>query len=134
MAKSSRKACVGHVISASGGGRRTSVGFPGTMLVAMVADALLGWPDWLFARIGHPVTWLGSLIAALDKRCNRETDAPALRRTAGIAVALFVIALAVGAGWIVQHMIFRGWAGMALLGLAAWPFVAFRSLYDHVAA
>jgi adenosylcobinamide-phosphate synthase len=104
------------------------------MMVAMVADALLGWPSWLFARIGHPVSWLGWLIAALDKRCNRETDAPVLRRAAGVAAALFVIALAAGAGWIVQHMILLSWTGMALLGLMAWPFVAFRSLYDHVAA
>ncbi len=110
------------------------MGFPGTMLVAMVADALLGWPSWLFARIGHPVTWLGRLIAALDKRCNREADPPALRRAAGIAASLFVIALAAAIGWIVQYRLLLGWTGMALLGLVAWPFVAFRSLYDHVAA
>ena len=42
------------------------MGFAGAMVVAMVVDALLGWPDRLFARIGHPVTWLGRLIAALD--------------------------------------------------------------------
>lgn len=110
------------------------MGFAGAMMVAMVADALLGWPDRLFARVGHPVTWLGWLIAALDTRWNRETDAPSLRRAAGIAAALFVIALAAGIGWVVQHVIPRGWSGMVLLGFLAWPFVAFRSLYDHVAA
>jgi adenosylcobinamide-phosphate synthase len=102
------------------------------MMVAMVADALLGWPNRLFARIGHPVTWLGRLIAALDQRWNRETDAPSTRRAAGIAVTLFVIALAAGIGWALQYVLPR-WC-LVGLGLLAWPFIAFRSLYDHVAA
>jgi adenosylcobinamide-phosphate synthase len=110
------------------------VGFAGAMIVAMVADALLGWPNRLFARIGHPVTWLGWMIAMLDARWNRETDAPSIRRAAGIAAALLVIALAAGIGWVVQHVIPAGLIGMAILGILAWPFVAFRSLYDHVAA
>ncbi|WP_223252132.1 cobalamin biosynthesis protein [Paracoccus mutanolyticus] len=37
-------------------------------LVALAVDALIGWPEALFRRIGHPVTWLGRLIAALDRR------------------------------------------------------------------
>jgi adenosylcobinamide-phosphate synthase len=110
------------------------MGFAGAMVVAMVADALLGWPNRLFARIGHPVTWLGWLIAALDVRWNRQADASAIRRTAGIAAALLVIALASGLAWIVQQVIPQGWTGMVLLGVLAWPLVAFRSLYDHVAA
>jgi adenosylcobinamide-phosphate synthase len=104
------------------------------MAVAMVVDALMGWPDRLFARIGHPVTWLGRLIAALDEHWNREIDKPVLRRAAGIVAALLVIAVATGLAWIVQRMIPGGWARMVLLGILAWPFIAFRSLYDHVAA
>jgi adenosylcobinamide-phosphate synthase len=110
------------------------VGFAGAMMVAMVADALLGWPNRLFARMGHPVTWLGGLIAALDAWWNRESDVPWIRRAAGIAAALLVIALGAGIGWIVQQVIPAGLTGMAILGILAWPFVAFRSLYDHVAA
>ena len=108
------------------------MGFAGAMVVAMVADALLGWPNRLFARIGHPVTWLGRLIAALDARWNRETDTSSIRCAAGIAASLFVIALAAGIGWAVQVVLPR-WC-LVGVGLLAWPFVAFRSLYDHVAA
>ena len=36
------------------------------MLLALGVDWLVGWPDWLFRRIGHPVTWLGALIRRLD--------------------------------------------------------------------
>jgi adenosylcobinamide-phosphate synthase len=104
------------------------------MVVAMVADALLGWPDRLFARIGHPVTWLGKIITVLDAQLNRSSDTPLQRRIAGAATALIVIILAAGFGCVVQRMIASGLIGTVLLGILAWPFVAFRSLYDHVAA
>ncbi len=41
------------------------------MLLALMIDAGLGWPAAIHARIGHPVTWIGALIAALDRRFNR---------------------------------------------------------------
>lgn len=110
------------------------MGFTGAMLVAMAVDAVLGWPGALFARIGHPVSWLGGLIGALDARWNRPTDTPATRRSAGVAAALIVIALAAGVGWLVQAVMPSDWRGTVLLGVLAWPFVALRSLHDHVAA
>jgi len=110
------------------------VGFAGAMLVAMAVDTLLGWPNALFVRIGHPVTWLGSLIGVLDARWNRKSDPPGKRRLAGVAAALIVIAVAAGAAWVVQEAMPSGWRGVVLIGVLAWPFVALRSLYDHVAA
>ena len=110
------------------------MGFAEAMAVAMVVDALVGWPNPLFARIGHPVTWLGRLIAALDANWNRETDMPLLRRVAGAIAALLVIVLASGLAWIAQRLLPAGWTYTVLLGILAWPFIAFRSLYDHVAA
>jgi adenosylcobinamide-phosphate synthase len=100
----------------------------------MAVDAVAGWPDALFARLGHPVTWLGRLITAFDERCNREADSPLQRRVAGVAAAAIVIALAAGVGWAVQAAIDAGWARIVLVGIIAWPLVALRSLYDHVAA
>jgi adenosylcobinamide-phosphate synthase len=110
------------------------VGFAGALAVAMVVDAVAGWPDPLFARLGHPVTWLGRLITALDERCNRGADSPLRRRVAGAAAAAIVITLAAGVGWAVQSAIGAGWMRTVLVGIIAWPLVALRSLYDHVAA
>ncbi|VIO71866.1 Cobalamin biosynthesis protein CobD [Bradyrhizobium ivorense] len=100
----------------------------------MALDALIGWPNWLFARVGHPVTWLGSLIDAVDGGWNRSSDPPALRRAAGVAGALLVIALAVAVGWAVQTALGSGWVRVIVVGILAWPLVALRSLHDHVAA
>ena len=110
------------------------MGFAGAMVVAMAVDALLGWPSWLFARIGHPVTWLGRVIGAVDATWNRESDPPALRRTVGVAGALVVIALSVAIGWMIQTLLPAGWIQLVLAGVLAWPLVALRSLHDHVAA
>jgi adenosylcobinamide-phosphate synthase len=110
------------------------VGFAGAMTVAMIVDALLGWPESLFARVGHPVTWLGRLIAFLDGTCNRPGDTPATRRVAGVVVALGVIALAAALGWAVQDVLTSEWSRIVFLGIVAWPLVALRSLYEHVAA
>lgn len=110
------------------------MGFAGAMVVAMAVDALLGWPSWLFARIGHPVTWLGRLIAAIDSAWNRASDPPWLRRVVGVAGALVVIALSVALGWIVQSVLSSGSIQIILIGILAWPLVALRSLHDHVAA
>jgi adenosylcobinamide-phosphate synthase len=103
------------------------------MVVAVVIDGLLGWPERLFARIGHPVTWLGALIAALDERLNRSSDTPIQRRIAGAATALLVLIVAAGFGCVLQRVVPSGLIGTILLGALAWPLVAFRSLYDHVA-
>ena len=108
--------------------------FAGAMAVAMTVDALIGWPNWLFARVGHPVTWLGRLINAIDAAWNRTSAPPALRRTAGVAAAVTVIAAAVAVAWAIQSALGSGWMRAVLVGLLAWPLVALRSLHDHVAA
>ena len=110
------------------------MGFAGAMVVAMAVDALVGWPSALYARIGHPVTWLGRLIAAVDAAWNRSSDPPALRRAAGTAGALVVIALSAALGWLLQSVLAQGWIQIVLVGILAWPLIALRSLHDHVAA
>ncbi|UPK05662.1 adenosylcobinamide-phosphate synthase CbiB [Bradyrhizobium sp. 170] len=110
------------------------MGFAGAMAMAMMVDALLGWPNGLFARVGHPVTWLGRLINILDISLNRTIDPSGVRRIAGAAVATFVIGVSAGIGWAIQLALVFDWSRVVFLGILAWPLVALRSLYDHVAA
>ena len=102
------------------------------MFVAMLIEAVFGWPDSLYDRMGHPVTWIGALIDACDRRFNRENEPDWLRRTFGVAVKLGICLLV----WVVMVLVTwalpGGWMGLLLTGLIGWPMVATRSLYDHV--
>jgi adenosylcobinamide-phosphate synthase len=104
------------------------------MVVAMAIDCVLGWPGAFFARIGHPATWLGRLIDILDACSNRDKDPFWLRRLAGLFAAPFVIGLASVLALAVQIAFGPGWSKVLLVGILAWPLVALRSLYQHVAA
>ena len=101
---------------------------------ALALEATFGYPDWLYQRIGHPVSWIGQLISFLDRRLNRDGDAPAVRRNKGI-VALGILIVVTGAiAWMIEHVFDRVAFGAFFIALLASTFIASRSLYNHVEA
>ncbi len=106
----------------------------GMMLVGLTVDLLIGWPNWLFARVGHPVTWIGGLIGRLDLWLNLDGTEDRDRRLAGVVGALLVISAAAAVAALVQWLLPPGWRGLLIGGLIAWPLIAARSLHDHVRA
>src|SRR5690606_12828855 len=63
--------------------------------LALLAEAAIGYPDRLFRAVGHPVTWIGRLIAILDSRLNDPARSAATRRAGGI-IAVVILILAAG--------------------------------------
>jgi len=104
------------------------------MIVALLIDTGLGWPAAIFRAIGHPVTWIGRLIGKLDDWLNLEQAQPWQRRLAGLIAALAVIGLAVETAIVLRGLLPGGLTGTLLEGLLIWPFLAVRSLHDHVMA
>ncbi|MCB2126142.1 MAG: adenosylcobinamide-phosphate synthase CbiB [Albidovulum sp.] len=104
------------------------------MLVALCIDAVLGWPDRLFRAIGHPVTWIGRMIDALDRWINLEGADESARRVAGIVTVAVVVGAAAEIAWVVTWVLPAGSPGILLGGVLAWPLVAMRSLRDHIRA
>ncbi|NBB96755.1 MAG: cobalamin biosynthesis protein CobD [Alphaproteobacteria bacterium] len=102
------------------------------MLVACGLDLLLGWPDWLFARIGHPVTWAGRCISALERAWNAGTRQN--RLVFGATTALLLVGGSLVAGVGLHILLPKGWPGVVLGGVLAWPLVALRSMHSHVQA
>jgi adenosylcobinamide-phosphate synthase len=106
------------------------------VLIALAVEAAVGWPDWLYRWIGHPVTWIGALIAGLDRRLNREGDPPGRRRLAGVAALLVLLAVVIAVAVLLSAML--GSLGvfglLVLLPVVASSLFAQRSLHQHVAA
>ncbi|MGK7753832.1 MULTISPECIES: adenosylcobinamide-phosphate synthase CbiB [unclassified Roseovarius] len=102
------------------------------MLGALALDLAFGWPDRLYARIGHPVTWLGLAITAAEHRLN--TGARHRRLIAGGVTVLGITLLAALPALLVQTFLPDGWTGALIGAVLAWPLVAMRSMHTHVAA
>lgn len=101
---------------------------------ALALEALFGYPNWLYERIGHPVSWIGSLISALDHRLNQESESAEARRLAGV-LALSIIVVTSGAvAWVIERASAYSAIGEILIAVLASTLIASRSLYDHVAA
>jgi len=102
--------------------------------LSLLAELGLGYPDRLFRAIGHPVTWLGRLIAFADRRLNRATDSDLQRRTAGVVALVLFVAVPAAASLILETVLSGLPFGLLLSALAASPLLAQRSLGQHVQA
>lgn len=101
---------------------------------ALALEATFGYPDWLYQRIGHPVSWIGRLISVLDRRLNIENESAAARRNKGI-LALGILIVATGfVAWAIEHIFDRVAFGAFFVVLLASTLIASRSLYNHVEA
>jgi adenosylcobinamide-phosphate synthase len=104
-------------------------------LAALVIEALIGYPEALFAAIGHPATWIGRLIAFPEAHFNDAKASPQRRRMMGGlalgALLLIVGVLAEALTWILA-IVSPAPLGFLLLALAASTLLAQRSLGKHV--
>jgi len=102
------------------------------VIAALAFDALIGDPDWLWRRLGHPVALIGALIDTLDRRFNKDDQSPAQRRSAGIASTAILVVVATAVGALIQVAALWFPAGNIIIALLASIFIAQRSLYQHV--
>lgn len=103
------------------------------MLVALAIDAVIGWPDALFRRVGHPVTWIGRFISLADTHLN-PVEHGLKTRAFGVFALVSLLFLVGTLTWIVQSMLPDTSLGTVTLGVLAWPLIATRSMADHVRA
>lgn len=104
------------------------------LLAALVIEAACGYPQGLYAWIGHPVTWIGALIARLDTALNREGDSLAKRKAAGVLALIILLAITLAAALALTALCRAlGPFGLLPLAVLASSLLAQRSLYEHVA-
>lgn len=99
-----------------------------TALLALALERLVGYPNAIVARIGHPVIWMGRLIGLLDSRLNNRS------RGRGVLALLLLLAatalVTVPIAWLLRSLPF-GWVIEAVL---ASTLLAQKSLRDAVRA
>jgi adenosylcobinamide-phosphate synthase len=105
------------------------------LIISFGIEAVLAYPAPVFRAIGHPVSWIGALIAALDSTLNRPNASFAVRRAAGVATVLLLLAGSLGVGFVLETLArtipYLGFA-VAIVVVAA--LLATGNLDQHVRA
>jgi adenosylcobinamide-phosphate synthase len=101
--------------------------------LAVVIEALFGYPDRLLRVIGHPVMWIGHSIARLDQLMNRPAMPPAARRAAGAIALVIVIGVSAMIAYGIERALGVLPGGLLWIAIFASPLIAQRSLHAHVA-
>ncbi len=96
------------------------------LIPALLLDAALGEPRWLWDRLPHPAVLMGRAVGWLDLRLNEGGD----RRAKGVLAVLVLVVGAAAIGALIAAVPDFG----MLEVLAAAILLAQRSLVDHVQA
>ena len=99
-------------------------------VTALLLDRLFGYPDGLQEWIGHPVEWIGAVIARLDRSLNRG----AARKPRGVLALVIVMALALAATVPLTLALRSHESGWIIEALLAGSLLSQKSLEDHVRA
>jgi adenosylcobinamide-phosphate synthase len=107
--------------------------FAALALLAMLIELVVGYPQRLVDAIGHPVTWMGALIRALDRSLNHDSAAPERRRAAGIVAVLCLLVIVGAIAFVVGYELLRLPYGVFAVAILASTLIAQKSLHRHVA-
>jgi len=103
--------------------------------LALLIEAVAGYPQALVTRIGHPVTWIGALIARAETAWNEGHLSFARARLRGVLALATVLLVTVSAAFLIDHaldLVLPAFAALAVEAVLASTLLAGRSLDDHV--
>ena len=102
---------------------------------ALFIEAAVGYPEWLFRVIGHPVVWIGALLALLDRHLNPDHAPVWQRRALGMLTLAALLFVSMAPAHAVQESA-RMWlpqlVSLFVPMLIASTLLAQRSLWRHV--
>jgi len=124
----------------------------------MLIELAVGYPERVLRALGHPVTWVGRLIGALDRLLNRDAAGPppphlsplagednsknppplagegreGARRGAGIIALLVVVGIVGSIAFVMERALLRLPFGVLVTAVLASTLIAQRSLHRHV--
>jgi adenosylcobinamide-phosphate synthase len=105
------------------------------LIIAFGIEAVLAYPAPLFRAIGHPVSWIGVLIGAIDARLNQPNYSEPMRRIAGVVTVLLLLGVSLGAGFVLEMVASAlPYLGLVLAILVVATLIAGGNLDQHVRA
>jgi adenosylcobinamide-phosphate synthase len=107
---------------------------PTIVLLALLIDAAVGDPEWLYRAIAHPTVLAGRIIDWLDQGLNNRADSPAWQRFWGIVGVAFLIGGALTVGWLIVALLSYVPLGWVIDAVLMSTLIAQNSLYRHVSA
>ena len=103
-------------------------------LAAAILDVTVGYPQPVYRAIGHPVTWMGALLAALERRLNRPALRFSVRRASGVLALVLYLGVVGVCAALLSSFAPSGAVGFAALAILASVLPAQQSLDRHVRA
>jgi adenosylcobinamide-phosphate synthase len=107
---------------------------PTILLLALLIDAAIGDPEWLYRAIAHPAVLAGHLIDWLDQSLNNLADRPAMQRFWGIVAMVFLVGGGLTVGWLIVTLLSLVPFGWVVEAVLMSTLIAQNGLYRHVHA
>lgn len=102
--------------------------------IALLIERLVGYPQWLFNRIGHPVMWIGKAIERLEAQYNDLGASFETRRRNGLICFVLLIAMTIVFSAVLEGILLWLPLGLIWVGLISSSLLAQKSLEEHVRA
>jgi adenosylcobinamide-phosphate synthase len=106
-------------------------------LLAIAIEAFVGYPQMLFHRVGHPVSWIGRVIALAEHKFNNKNRLFAARLATGAATLTVILVITGSAAYFIRLGLGAGFSAplaLTLTALVASSLIAQKSLAAHVLA
>lgn len=101
--------------------------------LALAIERLAGYPPVLQRLLGHPVEWMGRVLTLLEKWLYKPGLPPHRMKERGILTLAALIAVFALPAWLLSWLLGHWSYGWIINALIATPFLAQKSLRDHVA-
>ncbi len=102
--------------------------------LSLLLELAFGYPERLVRALGHPVIWIGTLIAWLDRLLNCPASSNAMRRAMGVVAATFLVLASALVGFLIETTLVPIPFGIVATALLGSSLIAQRSLASHVKA
>jgi adenosylcobinamide-phosphate synthase len=94
------------------------------LLLAIILDAVLGEPEWLWSRLSHPVQIIGKYINWFDKTLNAQP----LKKLKGFLTVGILVSISGALGWLLSVIPSFGIIEVIVVAIL----LAHKSLVQHV--